>query len=139
VIFTVVQDPDDCRCPACDSRHVVSCGHVEHRFRCLPVGSRPTAVVLPSPRVECHACGTVRQVKVPFAAARRNYSKSFKRYALELSHSTTIRDVARHLEVGWDLIKVNQERDLQRRYAKPKPKHLRLIAIDEIALAKGHR
>ncbi|HEY4267841.1 MAG TPA: ISL3 family transposase [Galbitalea sp.] len=32
-----------------------------------------------------------------------------------------------------------QKRDLSRRYAKPKLKHLRRIAIDEIAVAKGHR
>jgi transposase len=51
----------------------------------------------------------------------------------------TIRDVARHLNVGWDLIKDIQKRDLSRRYAKPKLKHLQYIAIDEIAIAKGHR
>src|SRR5262249_42865656 len=32
-----------------------------------------------------------------------------------------------------------QKRDLARRYAKPKLKHLRAIAIDEIAVARGHR
>src|SRR5215813_9669577 len=51
----------------------------------------------------------------------------------------TIRDVAHHLDVGWDLVKDIQKRDLSRRYAKPKLKHLRAIAIDEIAVAKGHR
>jgi transposase len=51
----------------------------------------------------------------------------------------TIRDVALHLAVGWDLIKEIQKRDLSRRFAKPKLKHLRRIAIDEIAVAKGHR
>jgi transposase len=51
----------------------------------------------------------------------------------------TMRDVALHLNVGWDLIKDIQKRDLSRRYAKPKLKHLRYIAIDEIAVAKGHR
>ena len=91
------------------------------------------------PRVECQACGLVRQVDVPFADPRRSYTKSFERYALELSRSMTIRDVAHHLNVGWDLIKDIQKRDLSRRYAKPKLKHLRHIAIDEIAVAKGHR
>jgi transposase len=51
----------------------------------------------------------------------------------------TIRDVARHLGVGWDLIKEIQKRDLSRRFARPKLKHLKRIAIDEIAIAKGHR
>ena len=81
----------------------------------------------------------MRQVKVPFADPRRSYTKSFERYVLELSRRMTIRDVAHHLDVGWDTVKDIQKRDLSRRYAKPKLKHLRAIAIDEIAVAKGHR
>jgi hypothetical protein len=42
-------------------------------------------------------------------------------------------------DVGWDLIKDIQKRYLARRYAKPKLKHLRALAIDEIAAASGHR
>jgi len=94
---------------------------------------------LPIPRLECQACGLVRQVDVAFAEPRRSYTKSFERYALEMSRSMTILDVARHLNVGWDLIKDIQKRDLSHRYAKPKLKHLKHIAIDEIAIAKGHR
>ena len=138
-IFTIRQDPEDCRCPACGSREVTHRGHAERRSRALPIGSRPTSVVLPIPRVECRACGAVRQVKVPFADPRRRYTRSFERYALELSRSMTILDVAHHLDVGWDTIKDIQKRDLSRRFAKPKLKHLRAIAIDEIAVARGHR
>lgn len=139
VIFTIAQDPHDCRCPACGSRDVIARGSAQRTFRSLPIGSRPTAVVLPIPRVECRDCGAVRQVEVSFADPRRSYTKSFERYALELLRHMTIKDVARHLDVGWDTIKDIQKRDLSRRYAKPKLKHLRYIAIDEIAVAKGHR
>src|SRR6185437_10625877 len=51
----------------------------------------------------------------------------------------TIRDVAKHLGVSWDMIKDIQKRDLSRRFAKPKLKYLRQIAIDEISIAQGHR
>lgn len=139
VIFTIAQDPADCRCSACGSREVISRGHAERRFRSLPIGSRPTALVLPIPRVECRACAAVRQVEVPFADPRRSYTRPFERYALELSRRMTILDVARHLDVGWDLIKDIQKRDLSRRFAKPKLKYLSHIAIDEIAVASGHR
>ena len=138
-IFTIHQDLHTCRCSACGSNRVRSRGQVERRFRTVPIGSRATLVALPIPRVECLACGVVRQVKVPFADARRSYTSAFERYALELSRRMTIRDVAMHLDVSWDVIKDIQKRDLSRRYAKPKLKHLRRIAIDEIAVAKGHR
>jgi transposase len=138
-IFTLAQEPGTCRCPACGSADVVSRGRVERRFRCLPIGPRPTSLVLPVPRVECRTCGVVRQVDVTFADPRRSYTKRFERYVLGLSRRMTIRDVAAHLGVGWDLVKDVQKRDLSRRYAKPKLKHLRRIAIDEIAVARGHR
>jgi transposase len=138
-IFTIRQDLTTCRCSACGARDVQSRGHAERRFRTLPIGSRPTFVDLAIPRVKCCACGVVRQVGTPFSEARRSYTKSFERYALELSRSMTIRDVARHLGVSWDLIKEIQKRDLLRRFAKPRLKHVRRIAIDEIAVAKGHR
>src|SRR5262245_14711954 len=139
VIFTIAQDPRDCRCPACGCREVISRGHVERRFRSVPIGRRPTGSVLPIPRVECRARGAVRQVKVPFADPRRSYTKAFEPYALGLLRQLTIKDVAHHLGVGWDTIKDILKRDLSRRFAKPKLKHLRYLAIDEIAVAKGHR
>jgi transposase len=139
VLFSIHQEPQTCRCSACGSRDVKHRGHVERRFRTVPIGNKTTLVVLPIPRVECPSCGLVRQVDVSFADRRRSYTKAFERYALELSRSMTIRDVALHLGVGWDLIKEIQKRDLSRRFAKPKLKHLRRIAIDEIAVAKGHR
>jgi transposase len=139
VLFSIHQEPQTCRCSACGSRDVKHRGHVERRFRTVPIGNKTTLVVLLIPRVECPSCGLVRQVDVSFADRRRSYTKAFERYALELSRSMTIRDVALHLGVGWDLIKEIQKRDLSRRFAKPKLKHLRRIAIDEIAVAKGHR
>jgi transposase len=138
-IFTIHQNPETCRCSACGSPQVQSRGQVERRFRTLPIGSRATFVVLPIPRVSCQDCGVVRQVKIPFADTRRSYTSSFERYALELGRRMTIRDVAQHLGVSWDMIKDIQKRDLSRRFAKPKLKHLRHIAIDEISIAKGHR
>jgi transposase len=139
VIFTIDQAADTFCCCACGSRQVISRGQVERRFRSLPIGSRATFIDFAIPRLECQTCGLVRQVDIAFAESRRSYTKSFERYALELSRSMTILDVARHLNVGWDMIKDIQKRDLSRRYAKPKLKHLRCIAIDEIAVAKGHR
>jgi transposase len=139
VIFSIHQKPQTCRCSACGSPDVKHRGHVQRRFRTVPIGTKATIVVLPIPRVECSACGLVRQVEVAFADPRRTYTRAFERYALELSRRMTIRDVARHLGVGWDMIKEIQKRDLSRRFAKPKLKHLKRIAIDEIAVGKGHR
>lgn len=139
VIFTIDQERKTLRCAACGSPDVQPRGRAERQFRLLPIGSRATSLVFAIPRVACRACGVIRQVEITFADPRRTYTKAFERYALELSRSMTILDVARHLGVSWDVIKDIQKRDLGRRDAKPKLKDLRQIAIDEIAIAKGHR
>jgi transposase len=139
VIFRIHQEPKTCRCSACGACDVRPRGYAERRFRSLPIGRRSTTVVLAIPRVGCQACGVVRQVEVRFADPRRSYTKAFERYALELSRRMTIQDVALHLQISWDVIKDMQKRDLSRRFAKPKLKHLRHIAIDKISGAKGHR
>jgi transposase len=50
----------------------------------------------------------------------------------------TIKHVAQHLGCVWDTIKEIQKIYLQRHYARPPLKHLRKLAIDEIATRKGH-
>ncbi len=139
VVMRISQPLERCRCSACGSAQVAPRGHEERTFRSLPIGGKRTSVVLPIPRVECLECGLVRQVAVDFAEPRRRHTKAFARYALELSRLMTIQSVAQHLGVSWDVIKELQQQDLEQRFGKPKLKHLRRIAIDEIAIGKGHQ
>ena len=139
VIFTIGQERGALRCAACGSPRVVRRGSQVRRFRSLPLGSRPVQIVLEVPRVGCADCGKVRQVPIDFADDRRSYTQAFERYVLELSQRMTIRDVAEHLQVGWDLVKDIQHRYLSRKFRRIKLKHLRQIAIDEIAIGRGHR
>ncbi len=114
-------------------------GASERPFQAVPIGGKPVEIVLPIQRVGCLVCGVVRQVDVSFADPRRSYTRAFERYALELSRLMTIRDVAQHLQVGWDAIKDIQKRDLQHRYQKPRLCKLKQLAIDEIGIGHGHR
>ena len=139
VMFTIEQDRDHLRCSACGSARVTCHGGETRLFRSLPIGNRNTHLLLRIPRVECHECQLTRQVPIEFAEPRRSYTHAFERYALDLSRHMTIKDVAEHLGVGWDTIKDIQQRHLEQHFAKPKLKHLRLLAIDEIAVGKGHR
>src|SRR5205807_4382053 len=108
-------------------------------LRTVPIGMKPTSIVLQVPRVGCLHCDANQQVKVGFADPKKHYTRSFERYALELSRRMTIQDVANHLQIGWDTIKDIQARNLKRRFANPKLHKLKQIAIDEIYVGKGHR
>jgi transposase len=137
--FRIRQDRFSLRCPECGSHQVKRRGQVMRRFRTLPIGSKPVWLELMVQRVFCLLCGALRQVKINFASRRRSYTRAFARYALDLSRHMTIKDVARHLGVSWDLIKDIQKQRLLRRFARPKLHKLKQIAIDEISIGKGHR
>ena len=139
MVLTIERSMETCRCVACGSENVWRQGWVVRRFRAVPIGQRPVVLEARIPRLACQACGAVRQAAVGFAHPRRTYTKSFERYALELSRRMTIKDVATHLGVSWDVVKDIQKRHLQKRFGRPKLKHLRQIAIDEISTGKGHQ
>ena len=113
--YTVRQGAGSLRCSACGSSRVVRRGYRRRRFRCPPIGLRPVQIVLDVARVECQDCGVLRQVRVGFSDGQRSYTRGFERHVLGLSRHMTILDVARHLQVSWDVVKDIQKRMLTRR------------------------
>jgi transposase len=139
VIVHIEQPRERLRCSHCGSAEVSAQGGPVRTVRTLPIGSKPVLLQLKVPRVFCFECGLVRQVKLGFADPKKHYTRAFERYVLELSRHMTIQDVAEHLQVGWDTVKDIQARSLQRRFGTPQLHKLRQIAIDEIAIGRGHR
>lgn len=133
------QDPEHDRCSHCQSPDVIRHGAEERTIRTVPIGGQPVQLRLPVPRLGCRNCGLVRQAAIRFAAPLRRLSHALERYALGLLSHMTIQAVADHLKVGWDSIKALFKRYLQRRFAQPKLKNLKRLAIDEISVGHGHR
>jgi len=135
----IAHEAGSLRGAVCGSREGIKRGVELREFRTLPLGSTPTFLHLEVQRVACRSCQCLRQVAVDFAPPRCRYTHSFGRYVLELAKLMTLKDVARHLNVNWDLVKAIQVQYLQKHYAKPRLRDLKQIAIDEIAVAKGRR
>jgi len=88
--------------------------------------------------VECSECRAIRPINLNFAESRKRHTRAFRRYALSLLEFSTIKDVANHLETGWDLIKDIDKSNLKR-LEKPSLKGVTQIAIDEIYLGKKEK
>lgn len=138
-LIVIEQPRDALRCPVCGTAEVFARGSQWREFRHVPMGSRRVRVGLFVPRVSCRRCGLVRQVRVPFAAPRRSYTRAFERHALELLKFATIQDVSRHLGISWDVVKEIQKRHLQAHFGRPALKSVRRIAIDEIYSGRKHK
>jgi transposase len=119
VIFTIQHKRDKLHCPECESKNIVLRGCTRRRFRTLPIGSKTVYLDLDIQRVACKHCHTIRQVNLGFADSRYSYTRSFERYVLDLSRHITILDIARHLNVSWDIIKDIQKRYLKKKFSRP--------------------
>jgi transposase len=138
VIFHLQFDARRLQCSACGGRDVVRRGTVPRLLRTVPIGSKSVWLQVEIPRLQCRACGLVRQARQTLADSHCSHTHAFAQHALELSRRMTIKDVARQLHVGWDRIKEIQKEHL-RRYARPRLRHLRRLAIDELSIGGGHR
>jgi transposase len=137
VLVTIEPTPQVLRCPRCGTKDVIRKGVNMRLFRGVPVGRKPVWFAAQIPRVRCERCGITRQVRIPFAEEKRRHTRQFERYALELAQLTTTQHAAEHLHVSWDTVRDIESRYLGKRYSRPRLKHLRQLAIDEIYLGKS--
>jgi transposase len=139
MLFVISQSRDRLRCPRCNQPDVERHGEVPRVFRLLPIGRKVVEALLCVARVYCRRCQITRQVKVEFADEHRRHARIFERYVLELSRNMTIDAVAKHVRIHWNTVKEILKRHLERHYSRPKLKHLKEIAIDEISIGHGNQ
>ena len=139
IVFHTRSNRDALACSACGGDRFTLAGVVPRRFKTVPIGGKPVFLDVPVQRLFCHTCAKTLQTRLHFADPKRTYTHAFERYALELSTHMTIKAVAEHLNVGWDIIKDIQLRHLKRHFGRPPLWGLRTIAIDEISIGRGHR
>ena len=138
IYFHITQDKHNLRCPVCKSPRIIRKGFRLREFRSVPIGNKKTFIVLPAPRIYCSECDRHHYVKISFAEPKRRYTHAFKHYAISLLQFSTVQDVAKHLGVGWDLIKEMDKSDLKK-FQNPSLKTVQQIAIDEISIGRRHR
>jgi transposase len=140
IFFHVKKQESYQYCTNCRSRAVVLAGRVERIWYSLPIGLKPTLIVAHLHRLECEKCGVTRLESLEVADPRRSYIRAFARYVVEMARYMTKAAIATILKfVSWNTIKDIIKTDLKRRLKRRKLNRVRRIAIDEVAVKKGHR
>jgi len=134
-----VVEPSKLRCEDCRSVRVIRHGRRWRALRSLPIGRRPVFLEVAIPRVECRRCGALTEMDPPFADPLRTYTHALEQYVVDLCRITTIKGAADFAGVSWDVAKDIEKRRLKGRYGKLVLKGVRYIAVDEIAVRRGHR
>jgi transposase len=89
-------------------------------------------------KLRCPKCG-IRVEDLGFVGLWQPITKRLAEYIVYLCSIMTISDVSRHLGLDWRLVKRIDKMYLSEAYTHVHSEELHILAIDEIAIRKGHR
>lgn len=138
VYFHLSKKPHCRRCAQCRSHHVTLEGRVTVTLHSLPIGQKKTFLVLHLHRLRCHGCEALRQESRDLAQERKGYTAALARLVLQLCQHMTLLAVANYVGLDWETVKDILKSDLRRRVKRRRLRSVRTLAIDEIAVRKGH-
>ena len=130
--------PEHINCAKCGGTDFIFYGNKKRTFRDLSIGNRQLYVEYYRQRIKCSDCGVLSE-HLRFADDYSHYTRRFERYVFELCRMMTVSDVAKHLQLSWDVVKEIEKKYLKKKYKKPNYKNIRFIAVDEISIGKHHK
>ena len=136
-------EPDlRCRpaCHACQSPAATIHSKGYRRFiRDLNLASAETWLHVDYRKVWCPHCGGARVERLSFCDASRRVTQRLARYIYDLCKILSVADVAGHLDLDPKTVRGIDRIFLEKELGRTDYAHLRFLAIDEIALKKGHQ
>jgi len=129
------------RCSRCGEVVVAIHDVTERRVRDLPVFDWETWLVFPRARLQCPRCGPMVEA-VPWLDRYQRMTTRLADAIARLAQVLPIAQVAGWFHVGWDTVKQIDYRALRQRVGPVDATSLaevRVIAIDEFAIQRGHR
>jgi transposase len=108
------------------------------RVRDLNLAHARVDLVVPNRKLRCANCRTIRTEGHSFLGSYRRYTLRFERAVAELCRHVSIKQVAEHFDLSWHAVKEIDKRRLEREVGTPCYDGLRLLAVDEVAVHKGH-
>jgi transposase len=108
------------------------------RVRDLGLANARVQLVVPNRAMRCAGCRTIRTEGHDFLAPYRRHTKRFEQAVADLCREMPIKKVAEHYGLSWHTVKEIDKRRLVREVGTPCYDGLRLLAVDEVAVHKGH-
>jgi len=139
VIITVESTQGGTHCQHCGRKITKFHGHERWiELRHLPVLGRRTYIRLRPKRYECDSCGGKTTVqRLDWYETKSPHTKAYDRYLMLQLVNSTVEDVSRKEDVGYDAVEGAIARCIQVQVNWDEFDGLNTIGIDEIALIKG--
>lgn len=89
-------------------------------------------------KIHCEHCGHTVVEDMGFFDAYQRITRRLAVYVHELCKVLTVKEVAEHLSLDWKTVKNIDKAFLEKDYGETDYEGLRILAVDEIAIRKGH-
>jgi transposase len=126
-------------CHLCGQKAGRVCSHHVRAVRDLNLASARLQLRLSYRKVFCPACRAVVVEELGLVAPWQRVTRRLARAIHELCKVMTVADVARHFGLDWKTVKNIDKAFLEEECGQTDYEGLRILAIDEIAVRRGHR
>lgn len=123
-----------------------SCGRIFDRYydgdyrevRDVSFGKWDMYLLFFQVRVDCPDCGVMTE-HLDWCERYQRYTKRFSQYVASLCQLTSNSAVAKHFSLDWKTVKRMDKGYLNEKLNPPDFENLKVLAVDEIAIKKGHK
>ena len=125
-------------CPDCRTPLTIH-DYKEREWRHENLGETVCYIHAKVPRCRCSGCGTVTQMRVPWAEPKVTYTKRFEAVAIREMSRKPLAVVSREMRVSWRVLDHIVDRRVRMHLDGMDLNWLRRIRIDETSAKKNHR
>jgi transposase len=126
-------------CQRCGQRASAIHSWAQRKIRDLNLATAKTWITCRYRKVFCAHCHGIHIENLDLFIPHLRVTTRLARYIYQLCALMTVSEVAEHMGIDWKTVKNIDKFYLERDYGQPDLKGLRILAVDEISIKKGHR
>jgi len=126
-------------CHICGSKGIHVHSHEERLVRDLNFASTRIWIRCQYRKLICPHCQRILIEDLDLFDPYLRVTKRMARYIYELCKFMTVQEVAQHLGLDWKTVKTIDQYFLEKHYGQTDYNGLRILAVDEVSIRKGHR
>lgn len=111
----------------------------QRRVRDLNIASAQVWIDCHYRKVFCPECQRINVEELELFDPYIRVTRRLAYYVYQLCQVMTVTEVANHLHLDWKTVKAIDKKFLEERYGSPSLNGLRILAVDEIAVRRGHQ
>jgi len=137
----ILAEPDKRFRPICQRCGQLASGvhsWTQRKIRDLSFATAQTWVTCRYRKLLCAHCQGIHIEDLELFHPYLRVTTRLARYIYQLCELMSVSEVAQHLDIDWKTVKNIDKFYLERDYGQPDLKGLRIVAIDEISIRKGH-